>query len=120
MTEDTGSAEGPRAKPRHPSRQALAWCGLYFCVVGIAYLMADLLYWALTGHYESPSMWALYALKWLALPGIALTGGSAMVAASSEPPRRGAFFLSLAMLLVYAWAWDLAEFLTNAPTLHGG
>jgi hypothetical protein len=119
MTDGTGSGDPPRAEPHQPSRQALVWCAAYYCVIGIAYLIADLLYWALTGHYESPSVWALHALKWLTLPGIALTGGSAMVAASSEPPRRWAFFLSLVMLIVYAWAWDLAQFLTSAPTLHG-
>ena len=95
-------------------------CAAYYCVVGLAALALDVVTWRVTGHYESPSLWSLYAMKWLALPGIALAGGAAMVAASCDPPRPWAFLISLTMLLVYAWLWDIAEFLTSIPPKLGG
>lgn len=91
------------------------WCGISYCIVGLVVLALDAAACWVTGKYESPSLWSLYALRWLTLPGIALSGGAAMVAASIRPRRLWAFLLSLLMLIVYAWLWDLADFLTAAP-----
>jgi len=120
MAEPADSPPPERPRPRHPSTLAVRLCLLYYCVLGLAFLAMDLVSWARTGHYESPSLWALYALRWLALPGIALAGGAAMVSASSRPPKWGAFALSLAGLLTYAWLWDMADFLTSPPYRYGG
>jgi len=110
-------ARGPR--PQHPSRRALMWCAVYCCLLGLALLVLDLAWWGVSGHYESPSQWGLIALRWLALPGIALAGGAAMMAGSGSRPRPWSFLIALLMLLVYAWCWDMAEFLTTAPPTIG-
>jgi hypothetical protein len=40
-----------------------------------------------------------------------------MEAGSARPPRIGSFILSLALLLVYTWAWDLSSYLLSPPAV---
>jgi hypothetical protein len=93
-------------------------CALHFCLLGLALLACDLASWLLTGQYESPSLLGLYALRWLAVPGIGLCGGAAMLAASVRPARPWAFLAAMLMLLVCAWCWDIAGFLVAGPELQ--
>jgi hypothetical protein len=95
-------------------------CAAFLCFVGLAAVAMDLVTWRITGHYQAPSLLSLYAMKWLSLPGIALAGGAAMVAASWDPPRPWAFLISLLMLLMYAWLWDVSHFLIGIPPKVGG
>ena len=104
---------------RDPVRSALMWCGISYCVVGLTLLALDAAACWVSGRYESPSIWSLVALRWLTLPGISLAGGAAMVAGAAIPRRPAAFLLALLMLIVYAWLWDLADFLTTSPPTLG-
>lgn len=95
-------------------------CAVFLCLVGAVAVAMDVATWRITGHYHSPSLWSLYAMKWLSLPGIALAGGAAMVSGSWDPPRPWAFLVSLLLLLTYAWLWDVSHFLLSTPPKVGG
>jgi len=116
----TDAAPDPASeRPHDPVRRALMGCAVYFCVLGLALLVADLVSWAALGYYESPSALGLHAMRWLALPGIALSGGAAMVAASVRPARPWAFLIAMVLLLIYIWCWDMSQFIAEGPVEWG-
>jgi len=105
---------GPRReRARDPVRSALMACAAYFCLVGLTLLALDLVNWWLAGTYESPCLMGMVAMRWMAVPGIALCGGAAMVAGSCRPVRPWGFFAAMVMLLIFVWCWDLSQFLSS-------
>ncbi len=119
MTDAPTTPRPSRERPRDAVRAVLMVCALHFCLVGLALLVLDLVNWGVAGYYESPSTMGLHAMRWLSVPGVALAGGAAMVAASARPARPWAFVVAMLMLLVYVWCWDMAQFLTAGPYEYG-
>jgi hypothetical protein len=115
MTDAMPKPEVANQRSRDPVRTTLMACAVYFCFVGIALLVLDLVNWRIVGTYQSPSLLGMLVLKWLAVPGIALAGGAAMVAGSCRPARPWGFLVAMLMLLIFVWCWDMSDFLTSLP-----